>query len=76
MAIEVKAGKSGSLKSLHQFIYQKKIKTAIRFDLNKYSKQTVSYKVNSAGKEKEICFDLKSYPLYAVGVIEGDMQMS
>jgi len=72
--IEVKAGKSGSLKSLHQFIYQKnEIKTAIRFDLNKYSKQTVSYKVNSAGKEKEICFNLESYPLYAVGLIEGDL---
>ena len=67
--IEVKAGKSGTLKSLHQFVYLKNVNSAIRFDLNKYSKQRVSYKIISDGKEREVEFNLESYPLYAVGLI-------
>ncbi len=67
--IEVKSGKSGALKSLHQFIHLKNVDKAIRFDLNKYSKQSVSYKIVSKGVEKVINFDLESYPLYAVGLI-------
>lgn len=64
--IEVKAGKSGALKSLHQFIYQKKeTVSAIRFDLNKYSRQRVSVNI----KEGPVEYNLESFPLYAVGLI-------
>ena len=60
---------SPALKSLHQFIHLKNVDKAIRFDLNKYSKQSVSYKIVSEGVEKVINFDLESYPLYAVDLI-------
>jgi uncharacterized protein len=69
--IEVKAGKSGTLKSLQQFIHLKKdLHSAIRFDLNKYSTQSVSCKiVSEGGVESEVNFDLESYPIYAAGLI-------
>lgn len=64
--IEVKAGKSGALKSLHQFVYLKKdTDLAIRFDLNKYSKQKVLVNI----KEGPVEYDLESYPLYAINSI-------
>jgi len=68
--IVVKAGKSGTLKSLHQFIFQKKVNLAIRFDLNKYSIQTISHKINSNNEGNNISFALESFPLYGVSLIE------
>ena len=41
LPIEVKAGKSGSLKSLQQFVFQKNAGLAARFDLNKPGIQNV-----------------------------------
>ena len=35
LPVEVKAGKSGTLRSLQQFIYQKSVSLGIRFDLNR-----------------------------------------
>jgi uncharacterized protein len=69
--VEVKSGKSGSLKSLHQFIALKKnIKYSVRFDLNKYSSQTVRHNVITEGKvETEVEFVLESYPVYAAGLL-------
>lgn len=65
--IEVKAGKSGTLKSLHQFIGQKKQKIAIRFDLNKTSVQSVEHKIQLEKKEVIVNYSLYSIPSYAVG---------
>jgi len=56
--VEVKAGKTGSLKSLHRFVYEKKVDLAIRFDLNLPS----FHKIASA----TINFNLLSLPLYMV----------
>ncbi len=69
--VEVKSGKSGSLKSLQQFIaLKKKIPYAVRFDLNKYSKQTVMHKIITEGMEEaEVEFLLESYPVYAAGLL-------
>ncbi len=64
--IEVKAGKSGSLKSLLQFAYQKKVQTAVRFDMNPPTVQRVSHKLAQADGSKHIEFDLLSLPLYMV----------
>lgn len=41
LPIEIKSGESGSLKSLIQFVYDKKIKQALRFDL-KYRPEVLS----------------------------------
>ena len=44
LAVEVKAGVSGSLKSLHQFVLEKGCPRVLRFDLNKPSAATVQAK--------------------------------
>jgi len=69
--LEVKSGKSGTLKSLHQFVALKKnIKYAVRFDLNKYSTQTVRQNVLTEGREEtEVEYILESFPVYAAGLL-------
>ncbi|MCQ2265766.1 MAG: AAA family ATPase [Bacteroidales bacterium] len=64
--IEVKAGKSGSMKSLHQFMLGKKLKRAIRFDSNAPSVQELSVKT-PAGEPVE--YTLFSYPLYMAELV-------
>lgn len=62
--IEVKAGKSGTLRSLHQFVFHKNVELAIRFDLNPISIQRVEHKLET---NTSVAFDLLSVPLYMVG---------
>ena len=64
--VEVKAGKSGSLKSLQQFVEQKKAAAAIRFDLNLPGVQQVS--IGNAS------FKLFSLPLYLAGKLHSIME--
>ena len=64
--VEVKAGKSGSLKSLLQFICQKGMKKAVRFDLNPPSVQQVSHKFAQSGESQRVEFALLNLPLYMV----------
>lgn len=66
LPVEVKAGASGSLKSLQQFVLEKGSEQAVRFDLNRPSKMKVEAKVRSGGSVKEVQFELLSLPLYAV----------
>jgi hypothetical protein len=65
--IEVKSGKSGSLKSLQQFILKKQVKQALRFDLNQPSRQRITQKTKTRDGSEEISYELISLPLYAVG---------
>ncbi len=65
--IEVKSGKSGSLKSLQQFILKKQVKQALRFDLNQPSRQRITQKAKTRDGSEEISYELISLPLYAVG---------
>ncbi|MCP4668711.1 MAG: ATP-binding protein [Deltaproteobacteria bacterium] len=64
--VEVKAGKSGTLKSLLQFGYEKQIPAAIRFDMNTPSFQKVKHSIRQATGTAEVFFDLLSLPLYMV----------
>lgn len=64
--IEVKAGKSGSLKSILQFVLNKKSKVVIRFDLNPPSIQKVHHRLQQKDKTCEVEFTLLSLPLYMV----------
>ena len=64
--IEVKSGKSGSLKSLQQIMLHKQLDFAIRFDLNPPSLQNLEYKTSSAGGSRPVAFRLLSLPLYMV----------
>ncbi|MCF0230327.1 MAG: ATP-binding protein [Parasporobacterium sp.] len=61
--VEIKAGSSGSMKSLHAFMYNKGLKYAERYDTNKPSVQKVSVKTN---KGQHVEYTLKSYPLYMI----------
>jgi len=64
--VEIKAGKSGSLKSLHRFTWEKKSKNAVRFDLNSPSLMDARHNVNYMGEIGEVSFKLLSLPLYMV----------
>lgn len=64
--IEVKAGKSGSLKSLQQFVHEKKAPLAVRFDLNRPSWQRVRHLFQQSSQKATVEFDLLSLPLYMV----------
>ena len=62
--VEVKAGSTGSLKSLHQFMKEKKKKIAIRINSNYPQKGSVNIK-NSFGPAIE--YTLLSLPFYLIG---------
>lgn len=66
LPIEVKAGKSGSLKSLQQFVLQKNTEFAIRFDLNEPSIQNVSHTTRLKTENKSADYTFLSLPLYLV----------
>jgi predicted AAA+ superfamily ATPase len=72
LPIEVKAGEAGSLKSLHQFCYEKKCPIALRLDLNKPSRFPVVFKAREGAESAEVGFELWSLPLYAVEAIGGE----
>ncbi len=59
--IEVKAGKSGAMKSLHAFMYQKKLRHAIRLDTNQPSVQVIGVKTTTGDT---VSYNLLSLPLY------------
>lgn len=59
--VEIKAGKTGTLKSLFQFIIEKNVEFAVRFDLNKPSIQQIAI------QNHRNSFKLISLPLYLVG---------
>ena len=67
--IEVKAGKSGSLKSLHVFMQRKGLSQAVRFDLQPPSVQLVKTSVSTASGLEPVSYRLFSLPLYAVGML-------
>lgn len=70
LPVEVKAGTSGSLKSLQQFAFSKNTKLAVRFDLNPPSLQQVDHTIRTASGNKQVRFTLLSLPLYGVQELE------
>ena len=70
LPVEVKAGTSGSLKSLQQFSFSKNTKLAIRFDLNPVSLQQVEHTIRTATGNQQVNFTLLSLPLYGVQELE------
>ena len=63
--VEVKAGTSGTLRSLHQFALAKGTSLAVRFDLNPPTVQSIGHQVGGTGQRVEMT--LLSLPLYLVG---------
>ena len=68
--IEVKSGKSGTLKSLMQFVYTKKAKYGVRFDLNLPSIQEINHLLKQEKEVVEVKYKLLSLPLYLVGQLQ------
>ena len=64
--IEVKAGSSGSLKSLHQFMGEKRLQLAIRMDTNLPGLQHVQTSIRVGSERIPVEYDLISLPLYLV----------
>ncbi|MEX0738983.1 MAG: DUF4143 domain-containing protein [Pseudohongiella sp.] len=64
--IEVKAGATGSLKSLHQFMGEKGAPLAVRFDLNLPNRQTINTRIKKNSQVRDIQYPLQSLPLYLV----------
>jgi uncharacterized protein len=63
--VEVKSGMSGSLKSLHQFIAERELKHAVRFDLNPPSTQNICVQaLVSGGESKTANYTLHNLPIY------------
>ena len=66
--VEVKAGAAGSLKSLRELVLARGFKSAIRFDMNQASTQTVRIVRGNDVTE----YTLRSLPLYAAAFVGGE----
>ncbi|MCP4313400.1 MAG: ATP-binding protein [Bacteroidetes bacterium] len=68
--VEVKAGKTGTLKSLQVYLYEKKLKTGIRFNMDIPNIGDFKTKVNVPGESAELDWTLISLPLYMVSELD------
>ena len=64
--IEVKAGKSGTLKSLQQFALNKHADLCIRFDLNPPEIGRITHAARISQGSLPVTYSLLSLPLYLV----------
>jgi len=64
--IQVKAGKSGSLKSLQQFVLSKKAALCVRFDLNPPDMCQITHAARMGRGSVPVTYTLLSLPLYLV----------
>lgn len=62
--VEVKAGTAGGMKSLHQFVHERRPPLAIRFDMNRPSVQDIRCRLTTGAGE--VVYRLLSLPVYAV----------
>jgi Holliday junction resolvase-like predicted endonuclease len=62
--VEVKAGKTGTLKSMHVYLMEKKLKTGIRLNTDMPSVGGFTTKVRTGTTQAEITCQLLSLPLY------------
>ncbi len=69
--LEVKAGKSGTLKSLYVYLFEKNLNTGIRFNTDMPSEGIFKTKVRSGNKSDEITIRLISLPLYMITQLPG-----
>ncbi len=70
--VEVKAGATGSMKSLHMFMQVKGFDQAVRFDTNRPSLQNISVKTTTGESVK---YRLLSLPLYMVESLPSSMEL-
>jgi uncharacterized protein len=68
--IEVKAGKTGTLKSMHVYLYEKKLETGIRFNMDLPSIGTFKTGISIPNPKAELSWTLLSLPLYMVSELK------
>jgi len=68
--VEVKAGKTGTLKSMQMYLFEKNLNDGIRFNMDIPSKGMFNSKVNAPGKNTELSWKLMSLPLYMVSELK------
>jgi predicted AAA+ superfamily ATPase len=68
--VEVKAGKTGTLRSMQMYLFEKKLHKGIRFNMDIPSFGTFKSKVNSPGPNNELLWTLLSLPLYMVSELK------
>ncbi len=66
LPIEVKAGKTGTLKSLQVYMYEKKLETAMRFNTNQPVETNINTSIRVGTEMCKVSFNLFSLPLYLV----------
>lgn len=64
--VEVKAGKTGTLKSMHVYLFEKNLTTGIRFNADIPSMSEFKTTAGTNGKKSEISIRLLSLPLYMI----------
>ncbi len=64
--VEIKAGATGSLKSLHQFVGEKGVSFAVRFDTNLPSTQSINTRIRRGEESVDVSYQLISLPLYLI----------
>jgi len=69
LPVEIKAGKTGSLKSLHIYLHEKKMKYGIRLNLDQPSTGTFKTGISLKNATGEFEYTLISLPLYLIGQI-------
>ena len=69
--IEVKAGRTGTLKSLHQFVAEKRVPVAVRFDAEPPAVHDVDAEVRRGHGSERVRYRLVSLPLYLVERLPG-----
>jgi len=75
LPVEVKAGKAGTLKSLHLFCARRRLAQAVRFDLCPPSTQEIQTRLtDKKGSDLEGRYTLHSLPLYAVETLPALMK--
>ncbi|MGC9344024.1 MAG: ATP-binding protein [Bacteroidales bacterium] len=67
--VEVKSGKTGTLKSIQVYLYEKKLKNGIRFNMDLPNIGNFKTKINVKEKNAELSWSLLSLPLYMVSEI-------
>ena len=64
--VELKAGSAGAMKSLHQFMYDKELHMAVRFDANPPSLQKMRLKTTQGNEVQYSLLNLPHYMAYRV----------
>jgi predicted AAA+ superfamily ATPase len=68
--IEVRAGKSGSLKSLQVFLAEKERNFAVRLNMDKPSLGSFTATIGGKGGVRDVTYTLLSLPLYLAGQLD------